>query len=102
MTLRLLSSGVDSIYLSATGGLRTEVLAALDAAQARAQHEREAVPVLFEREPWSLLLKPAGYRGYRYWLTSREVEVWLDRALEGPAARVQLHSAFLHAAGTVE
>jgi hypothetical protein len=36
------------------------VLSALEAAQARAQHEREAVPVVFEREPWRLLLKPAG------------------------------------------
>ena len=100
MTLRLLSSGVDSLYVSAAGGLRAEVLAALEAAQARAQHEREVVPVMFERQPWRLLLKPAGYRGYRYWLTSREVEVWLGRELAGPAARVQLHSAYLHAAGT--
>jgi hypothetical protein len=100
MSVRLLSGGVDSLYLSATGGLRADVLSALEAAQARAQHERESVPVEFERARWRLLLKPAGHRGYRYWLTSPEVEVWLGRTLEGPAARVQLHSAFLHAAGT--
>jgi hypothetical protein len=102
MTVRLLSSGVDSLYLSASGGLRVDLLAALEAAQAKAQHEGEEVPVVFEREPWRLLLRPRGYLGYRYWLTSREVEVWLGRAMEGPAARVQLHSAFLHAAGTEE
>ncbi len=43
MSVRLLSSGVDSLYVSATGGLRSDVLSALGAAQARAQHERESV-----------------------------------------------------------
>src|SRR5215472_3694683 len=100
MSLRLLSGGVDSLYLSASGGLRAEVLAALETVQARAQHEREAVPVVFEREPWRLVLRPHEHRGYRYWLRSPEVEVWLCRAGEGPAARVQMHSAFLHAKGT--
>jgi hypothetical protein len=102
MSVRLLSSGVDSLYVSATGGLRADVLSALEAARARADHERDAVPVAFEREPWRLLLRPQGYRGYRFWLTSPEVEVWLGRTLEGPAARVQLHSAFLHAEGAVK
>jgi hypothetical protein len=99
MTLRLLSGGVDSLYISARGGLRAEVLSALEAAKERAQHEREAVPFEFERERSRLLLKPAGLWGYPYWLTSPDVEVWLGRTQEGPVARVQLHSTFLHAQG---
>ena len=70
MSVRLLSSGVDSLYVSATGGLRADVLSAMEAAQARAEHEKDAVPVVFNREPWRMLLKPQGYRGYRFWLTS--------------------------------
>jgi len=49
MTLRLLSSGVDSLYLSVAGGLGPEVLGALATARVRAQHGREAVPFAFER-----------------------------------------------------
>ncbi len=99
MKLRLLAGGVDSLYLSAQGGVQQEVWGALEAVKVRAQHEREAVPVEFERAGWRLLLKPHGFRGYPYWLTSPDVEVWLGRREAGPVVRFQLHAVFLHTAG---
>lgn len=101
MTLRLLSSGVDSLYLSARGGARAALLGELEAARVQAGHEREPVPFDLGVSGWRMLLKPGGWGGYAYWLTSPSAELWLGRGKEesGPAVRMQVHSAFLHAAG---
>src|SRR5579859_5982599 len=103
MTLRLLSSGVDSLYLSVNGGVRTALLSELERAKVRAQHERGPVPFEIAETGWRLLLKPNGSGGYAYWLTSAELELWAGRnaEMEGPRARVQLHSVYLHAVGPV-
>src|ERR1700730_13407545 len=79
MTLRLLSSGVDSLYLSVNGGVRSALLAELETAQVRAQREGEAVPFAFAEREWRLLLKPGGHGGYAYWLGSPDVELWVGR-----------------------
>jgi hypothetical protein len=101
MTLRLLSSGVDSLYLSVNGGVRAALLAELETAKARAQHEGEAVPYEFAGTGWRLLLKPGGHGGYTYWLGSPDVELWVGRhpKMKGPAARVQFHALYLHGMG---
>jgi hypothetical protein len=101
MTLRLLSSGVDSLYLSVKGGVRAALVVELEAAKERARHEGDAVPFAFAETGWRLLLKPGGHGGYAYWLGSPDVELWIGRhpRMKGPAARVQLHSLYLHGKG---
>jgi hypothetical protein len=71
MRLRMLAGGVDSLYLSARGGVRSEVWAVLEAAKERAQFEKEPVPLELG-EGWRLLVRPYGHLGYPYWLTSPE------------------------------
>jgi hypothetical protein len=101
MTLRLLSGGVDSLYVSIRGGARTALLVELEAAKLRAQHEREPVPFEFAKTGTRMRVKPGGFAGWAYWLTSPELELWLGRdpRMQGPAGRVQFHSLYLHGAG---
>ncbi len=48
MALRVLSSGVDTLHMSARGTVRPEVWTALEETKLRAQTEDEAVPFDFE------------------------------------------------------
>ena len=95
----MLSSGVDTLHMSARGAVRGEVWTELEDAERRAQSEDEAVPLDFELMGQAFLLKPYGLRGYAYWLASRDFELLLGRSERFPAALVQLHSAYLHSMG---
>src|SRR5579859_6151458 len=99
MALRVLSSGVDTLHLSARGTVRGEVWEALEAARREAQAAGESVPFGFELTGQAFLLKPHGLRGYAYWLTSPDVELLLGRSERFPAALLQFHSAYLHSVG---
>src|ERR1041385_9123539 len=99
MTLRVLSSGVDTLHMSARGLVRGEVWTALEDAKRRAQSEDEAVPFEFELTGQAVLGRPRGVRGYAYWLASPDFELLLGRSERFPAALVQLHSAYLHSMG---
>ena len=99
MALTLLSSGVDTLHLSARGGVRAEVLEALEAAKREAQATEDAVPFEFPMTGQAFLLKPYGLRGYGLWLASPDFELLLGRGARFPAALVQLHAAYLHSMG---
>jgi len=99
LALVLLSSGVDTLHLSARGGVRADVWEALEASKREAQATEEAVPFEFPTTGQAFLLKPYGPRGYAYWLTSPDFELLLGRNEKFPAVLVQLHSAYLHSMG---
>ncbi|HSR23705.1 MAG TPA: hypothetical protein VLW53_09150, partial [Candidatus Eisenbacteria bacterium] len=99
MALRVLSSGVDTLHLSARGTVRSEVWAALEEAKGRVQAADEAAPFDFDLTGQAFMLKPHGLRGYAYWLASPDFELLLGRSERFPAALVQLHSAYLHSMG---
>ncbi|TMC11088.1 MAG: hypothetical protein E6J41_06995 [Chloroflexi bacterium] len=84
MTLRLLSSGVDTLIVTARGGVRSALLVELEAGRKRARHEGGPVPFELGGSGCELLLKPYGWSGYRYWLASPELELWVG-AEEGGA-----------------
>lgn len=98
MALRVLSSGVDTLNLSARGAVRAEVWEALEAAKLRAQAEEESAPFAFATGR-AFLVRPYGLRGYTYWLSSPDCELLFGRSERFPAALVQLHSAGLHSMG---
>jgi hypothetical protein len=102
MALRVLASGVDTLQLSARGGVRAELWDALEAAKRQAQAEEAAAPFDFPAAVRASLVKPYGLRGYTYWtywLASPDCELLLGWSERFPAALVQLHSAGLHSLG---
>jgi hypothetical protein len=99
MAIEVLSSGIDTLHLSARGDLRARVREILEAAKTRAQDSDESVPIEFPSTSQPFLLKPFGLRGYSYWLSSSDFELALGKSQRFPAALVQFHSAYLHSCG---
>jgi hypothetical protein len=97
--LRVLASGVDTLHASARGMVRPEVWAQLDEAKRRAQIEGEEVAFDFPVTSGAFLIRPHGWRGYTYWLSSPDFELMLGRSEKFPAAVCQLHAAYLHSVG---
>ena len=79
MALRVLSSGVDTLNLSARGAVRADVWEALEAAKRRAAAEEESAPFAFATGR-AFLVRPYGLRGYTYWLSSPDCELLFGRS----------------------
>jgi len=97
--LRVLVSGVDTLHVSARGVVRSEVWDLLDEAKRRAKTEDEEVAFDFPVTTGAFLLRPHGWRGYTYWLSSPDFELMLGRSEKFPAVVCQLHAAYLHSVG---
>ena len=98
--LRVLASGVDTLYTSARGVVRREVWDLLEEAKRRAQaEEEEEVALDFPVTSGAFLIRPHGWRGYTYWLSSPDFELMLGRSEKFPAVVCQLHAAYLHSVG---
>ena len=97
--LRVLASGVDTLHASARGVVRPEVWYLLEEAKRRAQFEDEEVAFDFPVTSGAFLLRPHGWRGYTYWLSSPDFELMLGRSEKFPAVVCQLHAAYLHSVG---
>ena len=95
--MRVLAAGIDSVYLSAKGELRDGLLNALQAA--REQDQGEAAVFDFDPEEGSYLLRPHGWRGYPYWLSSPRFELMIGAAPPFPPVYLMLHSPYLHTVG---
>jgi len=97
--LTVLASGIDTLHASAQGPVRPEVWDLLDEAKRRAQAEEEEVAVDFPVTSGAFLIRPHGWRGYTYWLSSPDFELMLGRSAKFPAIVSQLHAAYLHSVG---
>ena len=95
--LRLLSSGIDSLYLSVHGALIDGLMVWLHAMREMCGSEDTAFD--FAAEEGSFLLRTHGWRGYPYWMSSPRFELMVGNRAPFPAVYVQLHSAFLHTLG---
>ncbi len=96
--LRVLSSGVDTLHVSAGGTVRAEVWDELDAARNEAA-AGEPGPVELGDTGQVFEVQPHGWRFYGLWLRSPDYELMLGRNEKFPAAVAQLHSAYLHSMG---
>jgi hypothetical protein len=99
VTLRVLSSGVDTLYVSTKGTVRPALWPVLELVKQEAQEGQE--PVIFE---WpttgrTMALKPHGLRVHGYWFTSPDFELLMGTNDRFPPVMVQMHSAFLHSLG---
>ena len=97
--LRTLASGVDTLHASARGVVRPEVWNLLEEAKRRAQAGEEEVALDFPVTSGAFLVRPHGWRGYTYWLSSPDFELMLGRSEKFPAVVCQLHAAYLHSVG---
>src|ERR1700730_15605191 len=85
--------------MSARGVVGADVWKCLEEAKQRAQGSDQEVRVDFPITEGSFLLRPYGWRGYTYWLTSPDFELMLGKSEKFPAVVCQLHSAYLHSVG---
>src|SRR5947209_18533561 len=99
MAITILSSGIDTLHVSARGDLRAAGLERLEETKRRAQEGESQVPIEFPVTGQAFLMKPFGLRGYAFWLTSPDFELVIGKGERFPAALFQLHSAYLHSCG---
>lgn len=98
--LRVLASGVDSLYASVRGRLRAGLVETLT--ERRAAAGKDGSVMCFREEDGHFLLRQHGWRGYPFWLSSPRYELFLGAADPFPAAYVELHSSFIHTLGVEE
>ncbi|MGI8608429.1 MAG: hypothetical protein ACR2MY_04260 [Candidatus Dormibacteria bacterium] len=96
--VKILSAGVDSLYLSAPGKLRGDLNDELAAKRLEAISTGEPVAMMLASGA-SFVLKEHGWRGYPYWLSSPWVDVMIGAREPFPPVYVQLSSAYLHQVG---
>lgn len=98
--LRVLASGVDSLYASVRGQLREGLVQTLT--EARSAGDKDGTVVCFREEDGHFLVRQHGWRGYPFWLSSPRYELFLGAADPFPPAYVALHSAYIHTLGVEE
>jgi hypothetical protein len=96
---KVLSSGVDTLHLSARGTLDEAVMAEVEAARDQAKEEGE--PVRFEVPGGAFLVRGHGARFYHHLLNSSDLDLKLGAGENFPTAVAELRSSFLHAIGPV-
>ena len=95
---RLLSSGVDSLYFSASGHVSEGFMASLGKLQG-AGAAGEEVASTFACDGAPFLLKGHGLRGYPYWLTAAGYDLMIGKSEPWPPVKAELRSWFLHSLG---
>lgn len=98
--LRILASGVDSLYASVRGRLRAGLLESLT--EKRAAAGKDGAVLSFGDQDGHFLLRQHGWRGYPFWLSSPRYELFLGAADPFPPGYVALHSSFIHTLGVEE
>jgi hypothetical protein len=96
-TIRVLSSGIDSLYVSYSGEVGTECLDALEVSKATAQASGQ--PSVLDFGARKTLLQPSGWGSYRHWLRCGDFDVFLGRGKGLPAIYARVASAFIHEVG---
>ena len=95
--VRFLASGIDSLYASVRGELADGLLRVLE--EVRKAEPDADIPITISGSIPDLLLRPCGWRGYPFWLTSPRYEVCLGAADPFPPAYLQLHAEHIHTLG---
>jgi hypothetical protein len=93
----MLSSGIDSLYVSFSGEVGAERLDALEALKATAQGTGQ--PLGLDLGARKTVLQLSGWGSYRYWLRCGDFDVFLGRGKGLPAIYARVASAFIHEVG---
>jgi len=97
--LRVVSAGVDSLYLSARGELWDGLLPLLAGLRAGAEEAGEPRVCWFREEDGAFLVRSHGWRRFPYLLSSPRMELCLGAPTPFPDAYVMVRSAFIHTVG---
>jgi hypothetical protein len=94
----VLSSGVDSLYVSFRGEVDESRLEELEVLKARAQEagHPQVISLGIERRA---LVQASGWGSYRYWLRLGDFDVFVGRGRSLPAVYSRLASSFIHEVG---
>lgn len=94
----MLSSGIDSLYVSIPGELRPEVAVSLGRlkAEARDNGQGQTLKLAGARRG---VVQPSGWGRYRFWVRCQGFDVFLGSGSSLPAAYVQVRSSFIHEVG---
>jgi len=94
----VLSSGVDSLYVSFRGEVDASRLDELEVLKARAQEagHPQVISLGVERRA---LVHGSGWGSYRYWLSCGDFDVFVGRGRSLPAIYARLASSFIHEVG---
>ncbi len=95
---RVLSSGIDSLYVSFRGEVGADRLDELEVLKAKAQETGQPEVAHIGRERRALM-QPSGWGSYRYWLRCGDFDVFVGRGTSLPAIYARLASAFIHEVG---
>ncbi len=95
------AAGVDTLYLSLRGELDQGAMRVLNELRG-ATADDDRTPFTLDDRDGFLMVRPHGWRGFPYWLSSPRYELMLGAAAPFPAAYVQLHSAYIHSRGVEE
>jgi len=96
--LRVVGSGVDSLYCSIKGELYDGILVFFKDFRALSPPGEDA-PLQLHDDEGAFLFKPHGWRGYPVWLSSPNYDVFLGASAPFPPGYVQLRSPFIHSVG---
>jgi hypothetical protein len=97
--LKVLSSGIDSLYVSFRGEVRAELLDDLEVLKAKAQ-ETGQPQVVGIPAGQRALVQPSGWGSYRDWLRCGDFDLFVGRGTRLPAVYARLPSSFIHEVGT--
>ena len=95
----MLSSGIDSLYISFKGEAGAELIDALEVLKAKAQETGQPQVVRLGGDRRALV-QPSGWASYRYWLRCGDFDVFIGRGKSLPAAYARLASSFIHEVGS--
>ncbi len=95
--LRVVASGVDSLYLSAQGKLRAGLVETLDEIRTAAHGDSAAVELTSGGQTY--VVHPYGGRGFRHALSTSGVNMMVGASANFPPVYAQVRSAFIHRAG---
>jgi hypothetical protein len=95
--VRVLASGIDSLYASVRGELVDGLLEVL--AELRRASPDADVPLSLRGSSPDTLLRRYGWRGYPFWLSSPGYEIAVGAPDPFPAVYLQLHAEHIHSVG---
>jgi hypothetical protein len=95
--VRVLASGIDSLYASVRGELVDGLLQVL--AELRRANPDADVPLSLHSSGSDTMLRRYGWRGYPFWLSSPRYEIAVGARDPFPTVYLQLHAEHIHSVG---
>ncbi len=97
-SIKVLSSGIDSLYISLRGEVRRDVAESLERLKTMARDSGQGQRLELHGAVKAVVL-PSGWGRYRYWVRCDGFDIFLAIGASVPTAYAQLKSALIHEVG---